>query len=56
MENLEKILIELPKKDLIDIIQMSEEIYKSKEEIKYDLIEQTTLSFDEAEITLRNTF
>lgn len=32
-ENLEKILIELPKKDLIDIIQMSEEIYKSKEEI-----------------------
>lgn len=32
-ENLEKILIELSKKDLIDIIQMSEEIYKSKEEI-----------------------
>ena len=32
-ENIEKILLEMPKKDLIDIIQMSEEIYKSKEEI-----------------------
>ena len=29
---------------------------KSKEEIKYDLIEQITLSFDEAETTLRNIF
>ena len=32
-ENIEKILLEMPKKDLIEIIQMSEEIYKSKEEI-----------------------
>ena len=32
-ENIEKVLLEMPKKDLIEIIQMSEEIYKSKEEI-----------------------
>ena len=33
-KNIEKILINLKDKDLIDIIQMSEEIYKSKEEIQ----------------------
>lgn len=32
-ENLERILTNLKNKDLLDIIQMSEEIYKSKEEI-----------------------
>ena len=33
-ENIEKLLEDLTKKDLIDIIKMSEEIYKSKEEIE----------------------
>ena len=32
-ENIEKILLNMQKKDLIEIVQMSEEIYKSKEEI-----------------------
>lgn len=32
-ENIEKILLSMQNKDLIDIVQMSEEIYKSKEEI-----------------------
>lgn len=32
-ENIEKILLNIQKKDLIEIVQMSEEIYKSKEEI-----------------------
>ncbi len=32
-ENIEKILINMQSKDLIEIIQMSEEIYKAKEEI-----------------------
>lgn len=32
-ERIEKILLDIPKKDLIDIVQMSEGIYKSKEEI-----------------------
>ena len=32
-ENIEKILLSMQNKDLIDIIQMSEEIYKTKEEI-----------------------
>ena len=32
-ENIEKILLSMQKKDLIEIIQMAEEIYKAKEEI-----------------------
>ena len=37
-ENIEKLLEDLTKKDLIDIIKMSEEIYKSKEEIESILV------------------
>ena len=43
-------------KNIMKIINDGKSLQKSEEEIKYDLIEQTTLSFDEAEITLRNTF
>ena len=32
-ENIEKILLSMQNKDLIEIVQMSEEIYKTKEEI-----------------------
>ena len=36
-ENIEKILLNISQKDIIEIMQMSEEIYKSKEEIEYIL-------------------
>ena len=36
-DNIEKILLNMQNKDLIDIVQMSEEIYKTKEEINYIL-------------------
>ena len=43
-------------KNITKIINDGKSLQKSEEEIKYDLIEQTTLSFDEAEITLKNIF
>lgn len=43
-------------KNITKIINDGKSLQKSEEEIKYDLIEQTTLSFDEAETTLKNTF
>ena len=43
-------------KRISKVINDGKSLQKSKEEIKYDLIEQTTLSFDEAETTLRNIF
>lgn len=45
-ENVEKVLIELKNKDLIDIVQMSEEIYKTKEEISYILEYMNTLALE----------
>lgn len=44
--NLEKILISLQTKDLIEIIQMSEEIYKTKEEINYILEYMNVLALE----------
>ena len=43
-------------KNITKIINDGKSLQKSKEEIKYDLIEQTTLSFDEVETTLKNIF
>ena len=42
--NVEKILVKMQEKDLIDIIKLSEEIYKSKDEIKYILEYMNSLS------------
>ena len=44
--NLEKILISLQTKDLIEITQMSEEIYKTKEEINYILEYMNVLALE----------
>ena len=44
--NIEEILLNLKNKDLIEIIQMSEEIYKSKEQVKYILEYMNSLVLD----------
>lgn len=45
-ENIEKILLQIKNKDLIEILQMSEEIYKTKEEINYILEYINTLALE----------